>query len=90
MPFYRVGEPGRDALVHLNLARKATPDSCRVARFPTDDPKLGERCGRMSIALCDAPGCDMPICEGHRTKHTSRANTDFCPEHKGLAEGAVK
>lgn len=40
----------------------------------------------MSVALCDAPGCDLNICELHRTKHAMKENTDYCPEHKEMAK----
>jgi hypothetical protein len=39
----------------------------------------------MSVALCDAPGCDVPICEFHQTKHPTKSNTDYCPKHKEMA-----
>lgn len=57
-----------------------------MPRFEKDNPKLGDTCGRMSVALCDHLGCDKPMCELHRTKHASKANTDFCSEHKADAE----
>jgi hypothetical protein len=54
-------------------------------RFPEDNPQWGAACGRMSVALCDTPGCDKPICEKHRTKHATKANTDFCVDHQSMA-----
>jgi hypothetical protein len=84
--FYRFGEPGEDVTVHLNTGRRSTAAPCAMPRFPEDDPQFGTICGRMSIALCDAPKCDIPICERHRTKHRTRLNTDFCPQHKALAK----
>lgn len=99
MPFYRYGDPGQDGVAHFNFGRKPGPASCRCARDPKDDPRRGDNCGRMSVALCDAPGrptyqgpgatattCSRPVCELHRVKHRSKPNTDFCPEHAALAE----
>lgn len=85
MPFYRYGVPGSDHMAHLNFGRKAGPKACQEARFPEDDHRVGPMCSRPSTALCDAPGCDKPICELHRTRHATNANTDFCSEHKELA-----
>lgn len=85
MPFYRIGEPGKDSFAHLNMGRRAGPAICTCDRFPNDNPSNGRWCGRMSVALCDAPRCDRPMCELHRTKHATKGNTDFCPEHKDLA-----
>lgn len=85
MPFYRIdlGE-GRTATAHFNFGRKRGPAPC-VAH----DDELGERCARMSVALCDAPAgetlggtpltCDAPICEKHRTR--VGPNLDHCPRH---------
>lgn len=84
--WYRIGEPGQDALVHLNTGRKASPEPCRMPRFEQDQEDIGRICGRISVALCDAPKCDKPICDLHRTKHTSKANTDYCAEHKHMAQ----
>lgn len=99
MPFYRIGEPGADGWAHLNFGgRKATaknaPGHCGCPRFDKDNPRIGNLCGRMSVALCDGPGeayagrdstCDRPMCEGHRLKHSTKPNTDYCPEHAALA-----
>lgn len=85
--FYRFGDPGEDSVAHLNTGRKHY-EKCAMPRFEKDNPALGEGCGRMSVALCDAPGCDKPICRLHRTEHPMKANTDYCPEHKALAQGA--
>lgn len=82
--FYRMGEPGQDCFAHINTGRKASGERCRLERFEKDDPAWSN-CGRMSVALCDAPGCDAPICERHRTRHVSKPNTDFCTAHKELA-----
>jgi hypothetical protein len=84
MPFYRYGNPGEDTAAHLNFGRKAGPARCVMPRFEKDDPGIGQMCGRMSVALCDAPQCDKPICDLHRTRHTKKANTDFCPDHKHM------
>jgi hypothetical protein len=83
--FYRYGAPGKDTYVHLNTGRKASGAPCVMDRFREDNQRLGSTCARMSIALCDAPGCDRPICELHRTKHQTKANTDFCLFHKEMA-----
>lgn len=85
MPFYRMGERGEDAWAHLNFGRKGGPAQCVMPAFPEDDHQLGPKCGRMSVALCDAPKCDRPVCELHRTKHPTKADTDFCPDHVSLA-----
>ena len=86
MPFYRMGAPGEDTAAHLNFgSRRAVPGRCAMPKFPEDDAGLGRSCGRMSVALCDGPACDKPICELHRTKHTTKPDTDYCPDHKGLA-----
>ena len=58
-----------------------------MPRFEKDDPKIGSICGRMSVALCDGPACDKPVCELHRTKDRARTDTDFCPDHSHLARG---
>lgn len=83
--YYRFGKPGEDTIGHLNTGRKSSAERCRMPRFPEDDPQWGDLCGRISIALCDAPACDIPICELHRTRHSVRANTDYCTTHKSLA-----
>lgn len=82
--FYRFGEPGEDTVAHINTGRRRT-QVCAMPRFDADNPEYGEACGRMSVALCDSPGCDLPICRLHRTKHVTKANTDFCPHHKEAA-----
>lgn len=83
--FYRIGAPGEDALVHLNTGRKPSGKRCEADRFEKDDPQIGESCGRQSVILCDGPGCDIPVCELHRTKHQTKPDTDYCPDHKELA-----
>lgn len=97
--FYRMGDPGEDTVAHINTDRRNSGAKCRMPRFEKDDPQWGDLCGRMSVALCDAPlqpqptsmmqytTCDKPICELHRIKHVTKPNTDFCPDHKELAEG---
>lgn len=85
MGFYRFGKPGEDHVAHLNFGGRRSPQQCAMPRFEKDNGELGARCGRASVALCDAPGCDKPICELHRTRHASKANTDYCPEHAGFA-----
>lgn len=86
MSFYRYGVPGEDTIAHLNFGRKAGPSPCVMPRFPEDKAELGALCGRMSVALCDSKGCDKPICEHHRTKHPTKANTDFCTDHAREAQ----
>lgn len=83
--FYRFGEPGQDTVAHINTGRKGTAERCGMPRFEADNPQFGKLCGRISVALCDSPGCDIPICERHRTKHVRKANTDFCSDHKEAA-----
>lgn len=83
--FYRYGDPGSDTIAHLNTGRKQY-EKCRMPRFEKDDPKLGDVCGRLSVALCDSKGCDVPICNLHRVKHASKPNTDFCTTHKEEAK----
>src|ERR1041384_2136562 len=86
MPFYRYGKPGEDTVVHLNYGgRRRGPAQCRMPRFDNDQAEMGNICGRQSVALCDSPGCDISICELHRTKHATKPNTDYCSEHKSLA-----
>jgi hypothetical protein len=86
MPFYWMDLPnGELAWVHMNFGRKAGPAPC-IAR---DDEHGGRKCGRMSVALCDAPAgetlggktltCDAPLCAKHRTK--VGPNRDACPRH---------
>jgi hypothetical protein len=84
--FYRFGKPGEDTFVHLNTGRRSSGAQCAMPRFEQDNPQWGETCGRMSAALCDAPGCDAPMCALHRTKHVSKPNTDFCTHHAAMAE----
>lgn len=84
--------------MHVNFGRKAGPAQCRAPRFETDDPKLGEHCGRMGGTLCDAPvgeslagkrlTCDMPLCDHHAT-HVEGKDLDYCPRHKHLAPTTV-
>lgn len=83
--FYRWGDPGEDTIAHINTGRKSSGAKCVMPRFDKDDPRLGDLCGRMSVALCDALRCDKPMCKLHRTKHATKPNTDYCSDHKGLA-----
>ena len=83
MPFYRIGKPGEDTWAHLNFGRRAGPAQCASPAFPQDNKEIGLICGRSSVALCDHVGCDAPMCELHRTPDPNRANTDYCPLHKG-------
>jgi len=85
MPFYRIGDPGQDGIAHLNYGSKAGPAQCKMPKFEKDDGHFGYLCGRSSVALCDSKGCDIPICELHRTKHATKPNTDFCTDHKDQA-----
>lgn len=92
MGFYRT-EDGA-GWMHIHLARKrGSPASCVALALESDNKELGPRCGRMSVALCDAPvgkdlagkvlTCDAPMCENHRT--SAGKNVDYCPRHKELA-----
>lgn len=83
--FYRYGSPGADSFVHINTGSKPSGSQCGAPRFDRDSPRFGPLCNRLSVALCDAPKCDKPICELHRTKHQTKGNTDFCPEHMEMA-----
>jgi hypothetical protein len=83
MPIYRVGGPGEDIIAHLRMTRPSRP--CACPKFEDDKGSLN-CCARMGVALCDGPGCDKPICELHRTKHATKPDTDFCPDHKNMAE----
>lgn len=83
--WFRYGNPGEDTLVHVNTGARGGARQCEAPRFENDNPKIGSRCKRMSVALCDAPKCDAPICELHRTKHDSKPNADYCPDHKEMA-----
>lgn len=66
---------------HVRL-RGPAPAPCVMPDFA----EPGERCRRMSVALCDWPvspsgrtTCSAPICERHRT-HVG-ADRDYCPRH---------
>ena len=94
MSWYRLGEPGADTIAHFNFGRrKRGPLPCVAPRCSLDQAKYGERCGRISAALCDAPAgvdvdgtpltCSAPLCELHRTK--AGADVDYCPRHAHLA-----
>lgn len=56
-------------MAHINTGRSSSGKPCKMPRFDKDDPSIGSVCGRMSVALCDGPHCDVPICAKHRTKH---------------------
>lgn len=86
MPMYRIGKPGEDCAAHVNLGRRRGSPQCAMPAREGDDLGLGRKCARMSVALCDSPGCDKPICEYCRTKHVSKPDTDFCPDHAALAK----
>lgn len=87
MPFYRTDD-GRGTM-HVNFGRKTGPLPCVGPLRLGDDPAIGTRCGRLSVALCDHPAgedlggkaltCDAPMCEHHRTK--VGPNLDHCPRH---------
>lgn len=87
MGIYR--SPDGGGWMHVNFGRKAGPAPCVAPRLPDDEPKLGDRCGRLSVALCDHPAgedlagkpvtCDAPMCEHHRT--AVGPNLDHCPRH---------
>ena len=83
--WYRYGDPGEDTIAHINTGRKPSGERCAMPRFGKDNPQWGDGCGRRSIALCDATGCDKPICELHRAKHPTKPNTDFCTQHASMA-----
>jgi hypothetical protein len=87
MAFYRT-EDGSSAM-HVNFGRKPGPAQCVSPALEMDNHKIGERCGRMSVALCDFPvgktlggrplTCDAPMCAHHRT--SVGPNIDYCPRH---------
>lgn len=88
MPFYRTHDG--QGTMHVNFGRRRRgPAACVGDRLPGDDLKIGLKCFRISVALCDAPAgsdvdgktltCDAPICEHHRT--SVGANLDRCPRH---------
>lgn len=83
--FYRMGSPGADCVAHINTGRRSSGQKCAMPRFEKDDPRFGEGCGRVSVALCDSLGCDKPVCALHRVRHTTKPNTDFCTAHRGEA-----
>ena len=76
--FYRIGNPGEDTMTHINTGIRSSGPCCIMDRFPEDNSQWGPACGRMSVALCDAPGCDKPICSLHRHRHATTYNTDLC------------
>lgn len=93
MPFYRVDlGPERSGWAHINIRRALRPCVGPALEFD-DAAQFGGKCGRISIALCDAPAgedlagkpvtCDAPLCEHHRTR--GGTNVDYCPRHKHLA-----
>lgn len=84
MGWYRIGAPGMDTVALICRGNKSVKQ-CQAPRFDEDDSKHGPNCGRMSVALCDGPKCDLPICDMHRTRHQVKYDTDYCPSHKGLA-----
>ncbi len=86
MPFYRCGNPGEDSWAHINFGRRSGPAKCVMPKLDRDNGAVSLYCNRMSVALCDAPACDKPVCEHHRTRHATKSNVDLCPEHKHLAE----
>ncbi len=84
--WYRFGKPGEDSIAHVHR-RGGHAAACVAPRFEHDKPDWGDRCGRMSVALCDGPAgetlggkpltCDAPLCELHRTP--IGPNRDLCP-----------
>lgn len=87
MPFYRMGDPGQDETVHINYGgnQRRAPGKCLCNKFPEDRPAHGYVCGRPATLLCDGPGCDLPICQDHATRHPTRGNTDYCPKCSHMA-----
>jgi len=93
MPFYRTEDGGGTFHLNTGRRRRAIAPPCRAPRLPGDAPDIGSICGRLSVALCDAPAgqdldgklltCDMPICQHHRTK--GGPDLDYCPRHEHLA-----
>lgn len=84
MGFYRFDkDDGTSWWAHVRLGKKPEPVACVFRDFTTPD----ERCGRMSVALCDGPAgstlggavltCDAPMCEKHRT--SIGPDRDLCP-----------
>lgn len=85
MPFYRMDfGDGKPSIVHINTGRRRAAAPCVAF-----DEELQDRCGRMSVALCDHPAgktlggkvmtCDAPMCEKHQTP--VGRNRDYCPRH---------
>jgi hypothetical protein len=93
--FYRT-EDGQGT-IHLNFGHRGGPSQCAGPRLAGDNAALGERCGRISVALCDHPAgqdlsgkpltCDMPMCEQHRTRVGE--NLDHCPRHAKRSDAAA-
>ena len=96
MAWYRSADGG--TTFHVNFGRgraaaKNTPAPCVGPMLATDNPTIGQRCGRISVALCDFvvgrrvelgdPAgdrtCDAPVCDHHRTK--MGPDLDHCWRH---------
>lgn len=85
--FYRMGEPGKDVIAHVNFGSKRPPLMCVSPKMPLDRGPVVDFCRRPCEALCDAvvgsnqgkeETCDAPMCGLHRTK---AGELDYCPEH---------
>lgn len=84
MPWYRTDDG--QGVMHLCIrGKRGSPEACRAPRLEGDDPAHGESCGRMGGKLCDAPHCDLPLCDRHAT-HVPGKDRDYCPRHTHLAE----
>jgi hypothetical protein len=80
MPWYRMGH----AMVHIRMGNRRAKPPPACGFFVT---VKGERvrCMAMTCALCDWPGCDVPMCKDHALK--LGPDLDVCPTHnhrKGL------
>jgi hypothetical protein len=83
--------------MHVHWSRKGGPASCVGQTLAGDNLALGNRCGRVSVALCDGPAgqdlggrvltCDAPICTHHRT--SIGPNRDLCPRCSQKTRDAV-
>ncbi len=93
MAWYRSADGGTTYHVNFGRGRRAaanTPAPCVGPMLATDNPTVGKRCCRLSVALCDfvvgrdetgTRTCDAPVCDHHRT--TVGPDRDHCWRHQG-------